>query len=188
MLPKLTTLAGVRIERSVGLLDGSERFAKLIGASIAGLLVALLGPITALFINAATFAISATLTRLFVPDLQAARRRAGDNTGTDTPPRASYRADLAEGFRWILQDPLMKLIIGLVLITNMFDAARSSSLMPLYAHDRLGGATALGLLVAVMAGCALAGNVAFGFIAHRVPRRLTFALCFAIAGAPLPFS
>jgi MFS family permease len=71
-----------------------------------------------------------------------------------------------------------------VLVTNLMDAARSSTLLPLYANDRLGGAAALGLLVAVMGGCALIGNVAFGFVAHRVPRRVTLAVCFVVAGGP----
>lgn len=181
MLPGLTVRAGVRIEQSVGLLDGSERFAKLIGASIAGLLVALLGPIAALFVNAATFAVSALLTWAFVAAVPAAVRLSVDSVDA---PRSSYWADLAEGFRFVIHDPLMRLVVGLVLVTNLLDAARGSTLMPLYANDRLGGAPALGLLVAVMGGCALVGNVAFGFVAHRVPRRVTLAVCFALAGGP----
>ncbi|MET1053251.1 MAG: MFS transporter [Mycetocola sp.] len=185
MLPGLTARAGIRIERSVGLLDGSDRFAKMIGASVAGLLVALIGPMASLFVNAATFAVSALLTWLLVPvvaEPEASEVRNGlDGTG---PSRASYWADLAEGFRWVIHDPLMKLIVGLVLITNLFDAARGAALMPLYANDRLGGAAALGLLVAVMGGCALVGNVIFGFVAHRAPRRVTFAVCFILAGGP----
>jgi MFS family permease len=35
-----------------------------------------------------------------------------------------------------------------------------------------------------MGGAALIGNVAFGFVAHRVPRRVTFAVCFTLAGGP----
>ncbi|WP_198417483.1 MFS transporter [Cryobacterium shii] len=181
MLPGLTVRAGVRIEQSVGLLDGSERFAKLIGASITGLLVALLGPIAALFVNAATFAVSALLTWTFVAAVPATVRLSGDSVDT---PRTSYWADLAEGFRFVIHDPLMRLVVGLVLVTNLLDAARGATLMPLYANDRLGGAAALGLLVAVMGGCALVGNVAFGFVAHRVPRRVTLAVCFALAGGP----
>lgn len=181
MLPGLTVRAGVRIEQSVGLLDGSERFAKLIGASIAGLLVALLGPIAALFVNAATFAVSALMTWAFVAAVPASLRRSGDSVDA---PRSSYWADLAEGFRFVIHDPLMRLVVGLVLVTNLLDAARGSTLMPLYANDRLGGAAALGLLVAVMGGSALAGNVAFGFVAHRVPRRVTLAVCFSLAGGP----
>jgi MFS family permease len=180
MLPGLTARAGVRLEQSVGLLDGSERIAKLIGASIAGLLVALMGPMAALFVNAATFAVSALLTWAFV----APATSTGTLPDRSDAPRTSYWADLAEGLRFIVRDPLMRLIVGLVLITNLLDAARGSTLMPLYANDRLGGAAALGLLVAVMGGCALVGNVAFGFVAHRAPRRVTFAVCFALAGGP----
>ncbi|KQS16443.1 MFS transporter [Frigoribacterium sp. Leaf186] len=230
MLPGLTERAGVRIERSVGLLDGSERFAKLIGASIAGLLVAAVGPIASLFVNAATFAISAVLTWALVPAPDPVRTGSRDSvaavppaddpvltgspdsrhdhpattvaptaapadrttnattsagvTGASEPARASYRADLAEGARFVVRDPLMRLLVALVLVTNLLDAGRGSTLLPLYANDRLGGAAALGLLVATLGGCALAGNVAFGFVAHRVPRRLTFVVCFALAGGP----
>ncbi|POH62575.1 MFS transporter [Cryobacterium zongtaii] len=183
MLPSLTARAGVRLEQSVGLLDGSERFARLIGASIAGLLVALVGPMAALFVNAATFAVSALLTWAFVAVLPADSLKPTAVDRSDAP-RTSYWADLAEGFRFVIHDPLMRLIVGLVLITNLFDAARGATLLPLYANDRLGGAAVLGLLVAVMGGCALVGNVVFGFVAHRVPRRLTFAACFALAGGP----
>jgi len=208
MLPELTERAGVRLEQSVGLLDGTERFAKLIGASIAGLLVALVGPVAALFVNAATFALSALLTWAFVPsealahaiahdpdpdieieieieiNADANSTFANDTDATGATPRPSYWADLAEGFHFVIHDPLMRLIVALVLITNLLDAARGASLLPLYANDRLGGAAALGLLVAVMSGCALAGNIAFGFVAHRMPRRITLAVCFALAGGP----
>jgi len=211
MLPGLTERAGIRIERSVGLLDGSERFAKLIGASLAGLLVAAVGPIPSLFVNAATFAVSAVLTWTLVPGPDPSRDGSASTAGTHPaapageratgpgrrsrgrsrsrsdntePARASYWQDLAEGARFVVRDPLMRLIVALVLVTNLLDAARGSTLLPLYASDRLGGAASLGLLVATMGGCALLGNVAFGFVAHRVPRRITFALCFALAGGP----
>jgi MFS family permease len=180
MLPQLTARAGIRLERSVGLLDGSERLARMIGASAAGLLVALMGPIAALFVNAATFALSALLTWLFVPS---APRSPAPMSTTDNEPTGYWR-DLAAGLRFVIHDPLMRLIVGLVLITNLMDAARGSTLLPLYANDRLGGAAALGVLVAVMGGCALLGNIAFGFVAHRVPRRVTMAVCFALAGGP----
>ncbi|MDN4641070.1 MFS transporter [Agreia sp. PsM10] len=181
MLPRLTERAGIRLERSVGLLDGSERLARMIGATVAGLLVALMGPIAALFVNAATFAVSALLTWLFV----AAAPAAAPPTDAQSPAEPSgYWRDLAAGLRFVIHDPLMRLIVGLVLITNLMDAARGSTLLPLYANDRLGGAAALGVLVAVMGGCALLGNIAFGFVAHRVGRRVTLAVCFTIAGGP----
>lgn len=179
MLPALSVRAGVHLEQSVGLLDGSERLARLIGASLAGLLVALCGATPALFANAAAFAVSGLLTWRCVA---ATPVRPRPDVGASRP---GYWAELAEGLGFIKRDRLMRLVVGLVLVTNLFDAARGSSLMPLYANDRLGGAAALGLLVAVAAGSALLGNVGFGFIAHRVPRRVFFAVCFMIAGGPL---
>ena len=179
MLPALTDRAGVRIERSVGLLDGSDRLARLVGATVAGLLVATVGPVATLFVNAAAFAVSALVTRFGVPATPAPAVDAGEPAAP-----ASYWSDLADGFRFVAGDPLMRLVVALVLVTNLFDAARASSMVPLYADERLGGAAALGLLVAVMGGAALVGNVAFGFVAHRVPRRVTFAVCFALAGGP----
>ena len=185
MLPRLTERAGIRLERSVGLLDGSERLARMIGATVAGLLVALMGPIAALFVNAATFAVSALLTWLFVAAAPAAAAAGASPADAQSPDEPSgYWRDLAAGLRFVIHDPLMRLIVGLVLITNLMDAARGSTLLPLYANDRLGGAAALGVLVAVMGGCALLGNIAFGFVAHRVGRRVTLAVCFAIAGGP----
>ncbi|GAB2976516.1 MFS transporter [Frigoribacterium salinisoli] len=216
LLPDATVAAGGRLEQSVGFLDGSERLARLLGASLAGLLVAAVGPMASLFVNAGTFAVSALLTWAFVqgasrgagagagaaagagagaaagaaagPDAGAGAAAGGEAAAGAEPappaPRASYWSELAEGFRWVVRDPLMRVIVALVLVTNLLDAARTSSLLPLYAADRLGGAAALGLLVAVMGGAALAGNVLFGLVAHRVPRRVVFAVCFTLAGVP----
>lgn len=181
MLPELTEAAHIRIERSVGLLDGSERLSRLIGASVAGVLVALLGPMAALLANAGAFFVSATVTRWMVP---ATAARPADDEPEAAVARSSYWRELRDGLRFVVRDPLMRLIIGLVLVTNLLDAARSSALLPLYADAELGGAADLAVIVAVTAGCALVGNVGFGFIAHRMPRRLTFALCLIIAGGP----
>ena len=189
MLPELTAAAGIRIERSVGLLDGSERLSKLIGASVAGLLVALVGPVAALVANAVAFGISAVITWLLVPaglarvtTVAAAERT--DAAPDAAPARSSYGRQLRDGLRFVVRDPLMRLIVAMILVTNLLDSARGASLLPLYADAELGGAGALAVLVAVMGACALAGNIAFGFVAHRLPRRATFTVCFVIAGGP----
>lgn len=181
MVPEISEGAGVRLERSVGFVDAATRLSSLLGAPLAGILVAAVGPFTAFFATASGFAISGVITWLFVsyprePATGPVEGRASTGTG--------YWQDLAVGFRAVVRDPLLRLIIGLVLITNLLDSARSSTLMPLYAQQRLGGAAALGFIVAVFGGGALLGSVAFGFVAHRVPRRVTFSVCFALAGGP----
>ncbi|MGO2139287.1 MAG: MFS transporter [Leucobacter sp.] len=174
LLPPLSQQAGLPIERSIGFLDGTSRLSALLGAPLAGALVATIGPHPALFVTAAAFALSAAITAGLVRLPASAVER---------EPSLGYWRDLAEGLRFTVRDPLLVRIVALVLLTNALDAARSGTLMPLYAAERLGGPTALGVVVGVFGAAALLGTVAFGYVAHRLPRRIPFALCFAVAGA-----
>lgn len=174
LLPPLSDQARVPIERSIGLLDGTTRLSTLLGAPLAGILVASLGPHPALYLTATAFAVSAMLT--------ATRVRLPQSTLPEQNGQGYWR-DLRDGFRFVVHDPLLIRIIGLVLITNTLDAARSGTLMPLYAVEHLDGPTSLGIIVGAFGAAALVGTVVFGYIAHRLPRRVPFALCFTIAGS-----
>lgn len=180
LLPGLATEAGVPLERAVGLFEASTRLSVLVGAPVGGVLVAALGPLPALACTALAFGAAATLTALFV-------RAAEPSSARDTavpPPSGGYWRDLAEGFRFCVRDPFFRLVIALVLVTNLLDAARSTTLLPLYADERLGGAQALGFVSGTFGGAAFLGSLLFGYVAHRVPRRITFVLCFVLAGGP----
>lgn len=177
MVPEISERAGVRLERSVGFVDAATRLSSLLGAPLAGILVAAVGPFAAMYATAAGFAVSGVITWLLVDYPRAPTTSAEEES-------QGYWQDLAVGFRAVVRDPLMRVLVGLILITNLLDAARSSTLLPLYADERLGGSAALGVIVAVFGGGALLGSVLFGFVAHRVPRRVTFSVCFAIAGGP----
>ncbi|MBT1680738.1 MFS transporter [Curtobacterium aurantiacum] len=179
LLPGLATAAGVPLERAVGHFEASSRLSVLLGAPLGGTLVAVLGPMPGLACVAIAFGAAALLMALTV-------------RGAVTPVVASgepvesrgYWRDIADGFRFCVRDPLFRLVVALVLVTNLLDAARSTTLLPLYADQQLGGAQALGLVTGVFGGAAFLGSVAFGYVAHRVPRRLVFALCFVLAGGP----
>lgn len=177
LVPDLSAEAGVRLERSVGFVDAATRLSGLLGAPLAGLLVAAFGPFQALYATAAGFAVSAVVTALFVV-APAGPVSVGDE------PQEGYWGDLRAGFRAVVRDPLLRILLALVLITNLLDAARMNALLPLYAQERLGGAASLGWIVASFGGAALVGSVLFGFVAHRVPRRVTFSVCFVLAGGP----
>lgn len=173
LLPRLSTRAGIPLERSVGFLDGTTRLSSMLGAPLAGVLVATVGPLPALLVTATAFGVSAGLTAASV-------HSPAPSTGVDAHP-GGYWSDLREGFRFVRRDPLLRCIIALVLVTNTLDAARSSTLLPLYADSRLGGPAALGVVVGSFGAAALVGTIGFGFIAHRLPRRIPFALCFTVA-------
>ncbi|MBT1621962.1 MFS transporter [Curtobacterium flaccumfaciens pv. oortii] len=180
LLPGLARSAGVPLERAVGHFEASQRLSVLIGAPLGGVLVAAAGPMAALVCTAVAFGTAALLAAVLV-------RPAGDGAtavSADAAPTNGYWRDIAEGFRFCVRDPFFRLVIALVLITNLLDAARSTTLLPLYAADTLGGAQALGFVTGTFGGAAFLGSVAFGYVAHRVPRRITFVVCFVLAGGP----
>jgi MFS family permease len=178
LLPGLATTAGVPLERAVGHFEASSRLSVLIGAPLGGTLVAVAGPMPGLACVAIAFGAAALLMAVTV------RGAVAPVESAEPVESQGYWRDIADGFRFCVRDPLFRLVVALVLVTNLLDAARSTTLLPLYADQQLGGAQALGLVTGVFGGAAFLGSVAFGYVAHRVPRRLVFALCFVLAGGP----
>ena len=90
MVPAVAAAGAVPLERVTGIMGVIERLASTIGAAAAGALVALLGPALALSLTAAAFGISALTIAVALPSLAQPAPAA----------RASYLADLREGWRW----------------------------------------------------------------------------------------
>ena len=180
VLPQIAERAGIRLERAVGFLDSTSRLSTLLGAPLAGVLVAVIAPERTLVVTAIAFALSASLTLLLT------RTATGRSLHPEpvTEPRGGAWAELSAGIRFLVREPVLRLVVGMVLITNLLDAARMGSLLPLYAEEQLGGAAALGLISGAFGGAAFLGSITFGFVAHRVPRRPVFVLGFLLAGGP----
>jgi Major Facilitator Superfamily len=178
LLPGVSDLAGSRIERASGLYDGVNRLAALAGVPLAGMLVAVIAPADVLAIDAATFAASAGLVALLVPlTAQPAPEQRGGNS-------APYLSSLAEGFGHLRRDRLLVAIAVMVLVTNFLDQAGGAVLTPVWAHDILHSPIALGLVSGAVSLGAVTGNAAITWLAPRLPRRMTYAAGFLLAGAP----
>ncbi|GAB3252604.1 MFS transporter [Kineosporia babensis] len=182
LLPDVAETAGVPLERAVGWMEATERAGRLLGAPLAGFLVVSLGALEAMFVDTATFLISASLVTLLVKG----KSRTGDVCAPEeSADPEGYWQGLRAGLAWVVQDRLMRAIVLLVVVTNLFDAAGSAVLMPVYADRELGGAVALGLLVGAMGGGALLGSLLFGAVGHHLPRRPTMVIAFTLAGGPV---
>jgi len=179
LLPALSRDAGMPLERAVGLVSGAERTAMLAAAPLGGVLVATVGPAEAFFVDAVLFAVSALLVTALVP------RRASAAEDADDGPRVGYRRQLADGVRFVLATPLLRHVALVVLVLNALDTARFSVLLPLYALEELGGATAAGLVSGALAGGSVAGAALFSAWGHRLPRRALFVGAFVLTGGPL---
>jgi MFS family permease len=172
ILPDLVELAGTSLERGTSLLDGVSRAANMLGAPLAGVLIAILGPENVLVLDAATFAVSAVLMRVFIPA---------------TAPRESahgepYATQLRSGFAFLWRTPIVRAIVVMVLVTNMLDAAMGGVLMPVYANDVLGSVVALGLMSGAMGATAVAGALLFAWVGQRLPRVSTLVAGFTLGG------
>ncbi|RSS62265.1 MFS transporter [Streptomyces sp. WAC07061] len=179
LLPSLAEHAGTTVARAAGLYDGVSRGARMIGAAVAGVLIATLGAETVLLLDAATFAASALLISAFLRGVPAAEpQRTGGK-----PSFAAYRTDLAEGLRFLTHSRLLLGITLMVMVTNGLDQGWSSVLLPVHGREDLGGATALGLMVSLFGGFALLGALLYGAWGQRFPRRAVFAGAFLISGA-----
>ena len=152
---------------------GIQRGARLLGAPIAGALVASLGASDVLWLDAASFVISAVLVAALLPAstvVQVARER--------------YFATIAAGFRFLRRDRALLAIATTVAISNFLDGPLFAVIMPVYVRQTFGNAANLGLMIAAFGGGALLGTMIFGATGTRLPRRATFIGAFIMAALP----
>ncbi|MFF8955761.1 MFS transporter [Streptomyces sp. NPDC014894] len=180
MLPDLAARAGTPLTRAASLFDAVSRGARMAGAALAGVLIALAGAETVLLLDAVTFGVSALLVFLGIRGVGSTEPR-----GTAAPVSfAAYRSELREGYAFLLRHRLLLAVVLMVMLTNGLDQAWNAVLLPVHARENLGGPGELGLLVALFAGCALLGALLYGAVGERFPRRAVFAGAFLITGAP----
>ncbi|MEV0600120.1 MFS transporter [Streptomyces sp. NPDC050315] len=197
MIPEAAARSAMPIERATGLLGVVERLAATVGPGLGGVLVAVLGPLAGLLVNAATFALGSVLVGLALPrGMGGADDGTDDGTGTaygadpaapgavTAGPEAGYWQRFAEGFSYLRGQPLLLAIICTVGFTNFLDAARTSVLMPIWARESGHGPSAIGLMASAAGLTAVAGSLVAAVVAHRLRRRPVFFAGFLIAGAP----
>ncbi len=172
MVPELAELAAMPLERANAFSDGINRVAGLIGAPLAGVLIVIIGTSNLLWLDAASFAISATLIGIAVPVTPAGPKGS----------KESYLKTVLEGVHFIQRDTLILSLVVVILITNMLDGAFFSVVEPAYIKHVFNSAVPLGLVVAASGGAAFVGTLLFAAIGHRLPRRSTFAISYILEG------
>ena len=174
LVPDVAELAAMRLERATGIGGAIDRGSLLVGAPLGGVLVAAVGATAALWVNAASFLVSAALVAAAVPRPRLAQTAADGRR---------YFAELTEGIRFVARDRLIRAVVLTVLVTNFLDAPWTV-VMSVFTLDAFGTAVHLGLIVGTFGAFALLGSLVFGAIGHRLPRRTTFAFSFFVAAFP----
>src|SRR5918999_921992 len=140
LFPDLVERAGMRMERATGIRAGIQQGALLGGGPLGGGLVASFGATNALWLNAASFVVSAALVAAAVP-------RVVREVDSESPGR--FLGDLAEGVRFVWGNRLIRAILLTVLASNFLDAPLDV-VMPVLAREAYGSATDLGLMFGVL--------------------------------------
>lgn len=171
LLPELTTMAGQPLERANAAYEGNQYLATLLGPPLAGLLVAKFGAVNVLWLDAGSFAISALVVMLAVP---------GTLTHSAAKVRGTFRDELIEGFRFLKQERVLRVLALSVGVTNFLGGPFSAVLLPVYILRSGGDASDLGLLIAALGAGSVVGAIVYGAIGHRMPRRATWVICYSI--------
>ncbi len=164
------------IAAAVALDRGVFHCSRLVGPSVAGIVVAAWGAATAFFVNAFTFV------ALIVALLSLPPRALGSKE--EEEKRASGFKD---GFRYVRADKPSLAMVGMIASMTIFIFPSVSVMMPLYVRDVLHlGPAQLGYLMAASAGGSVVGAIALVSIPR--PRRLagmvasTIAVMLAVLG------
>lgn len=171
LLPDLADMADMQLVRANSISQGIGHIASLVGAPLAGILIVLLGTSNLLWIDAATFGVSALVIGLMVP-----AKKAVAQAESAPPQKSSYLADMLEGIRFILHDSGILAILITLTVTNMLDIAFAGVGIPVYVRQFFGNPTVIGLISSIFLGFALIGTVIFGAVGHRLSRRLVLTL------------
>ncbi|NUR70960.1 MAG: MFS transporter [Hamadaea sp.] len=174
MFPQVVAKSGVEMTRAATLVDGTSRAAGLIGGILAGPLIVWFGDAAdVLLLDAVSFGLCALLVGLLVRVPGKADRAA-----------EPYGVALRGGLAYLRGDRLVLGLILMLFVTNMLDQGFSAVLVPLWARDIFGTPVGIGLVGGSFGLGAVLGNIAFGFLAPRLPRWALFSVGFLIAGAP----
>ena len=178
MLRPLAEEAGIALIRVTSAYEGFSRTAMLLGSAGGGLLIAWAGPLGAIWVDAASFALCALVVAVLVRLPEDAFPRQTQDT------REPYLVALRGGFRVLWRDDLLPGMIAMLFVINMFNQAGIAVFVPLWVEEVLHTPEALGLVLGAFAAGAVLGSVVFTAIAPKVPMYRTFMLGALLACSP----
>jgi MFS family permease len=185
LVPVTAEAGGVASERAVGLFSGAHRAAMLAGMPLAGVLIAVIGAAQVVLIDGISFAVAVVVVATAVPAATAPTEQRAEQPAEPAKLRG-YLVDLAEGLRFLRGDRLLLGIVTMVAATNLLDEALTSVLLPVWAHDRVHRAEALGLVGGAWGLGMLIGALGGAWLAPRLPRWQTFTVGGLLSASP-PF-
>jgi MFS family permease len=178
ILPEIAKLANMPLERANSIIMIGGRTSSMLGAPLAGILIATIGASNLLWIDAISFGISATMLAVAIPGRVVVQTKE-QVTGASSALR-SYLGEVAEGFRFIRQDGLIFWLAVSFSLGSLLAEPVYSVIMPVYAKEVYGSALDLGFMYAALGAGSILGATLFAIFGHRLPRRATILTGFTV--------
>jgi predicted MFS family arabinose efflux permease len=169
LVPAAADSGGYRRERANALFTSAEHIGYVLGAPIAGLLIAVIGVGGALSVTAASFAFAAIVVARFVhlPRFHGVVAMA-------------ERAGLRETIPFIRRDPALRALFVFPTLAVLLVGPLAPIVLPVLAREAFGDPVVLGVMVATYGAGGLLGAAAFGMFGSRVPRRRLYLGVFVV--------
>lgn len=172
LMPDLIERSGYTPQRANALIVGVLRAATLVGPVLGGVLCAFIGVTAVIWVNAATFVVSAVIVALAVSNVKPAEQGAGLNG-----------ADLTAGLRHIWRDNVLRGLFAMQIANELLGDALVLVALPILAGLIAGQATAFGLMSGAFGFGALSGVTAYGLWHKRFdPASIMSAGFMLVAG------
>jgi len=169
LVPAAADECGYQRERANALFTSAEHIGYLLGAPIAGLLIAAFGVGGALWVTVASFAFAATVVAGVV---RLPRPRIA--TGT------AERAGLREAIAFIWSDPALRALFVFPTMATLLVGPLVPIVLPVLARQAFGDPIVLGVMVASYGAGGLLGAAGFGMFGARVRRRWLYIGVFVV--------
>ena len=176
MLPDLIARSGLDADRVNATLTGAEGFARVGGPILAGVLFSVIGAENVLWLDGATFLVSALLIGLIVRRVAPA-----------APAQAERRhilTDLADGVAYLRGQTVLLRVTWIIIVSNLTAIPLAAVVIPKLALDEYDTARVSGLLVGADGAGVIAGSLVFGVLAARLSRHQLWRLSFALLVVP----
>lgn len=169
IITDLIDLTGWPSERVYSAFASADGIARIGGPILAGGLIAWMGAVNALWVDAGSFAISAMLILVLVP-----------LTARSVLPQASFMGDVRAGWEYLRARPLLVRFFTLIVCVNLTAVPLAAVVIPKIAHDHYGSARIGGIMLAADGIGVIVGGIVFGMIGRRLTpyRSMLIALVF----------
>jgi predicted MFS family arabinose efflux permease len=169
LVPAAADFSGYTRERANAMFTSAEHVGYLLGAPVAGLLIAAVGVGGALWVTVASFAFAGSMVGCFV------RLPRSSSTAA-----THERAGLREAVSFIWADPALRALFLFPTAAVMLVGPLTPLVLPVLAREAFGDPVVLGVMVASYGAGGLLGAAGFGLLGSRVRRRLLYRGVFVV--------